>query len=249
MPNTVLTPTQIATFVGRKLGESGVQIELVPEDITECLKEAIRTYNRNRPGHGRSALSVVADQTKYAINHPGIQGIVNVDFVDPRRQTTEGLDVFDPWTTYSRTDLGLGADTFAEHDQRLNYREQARRIVSAECEWQQAWEGSTLYLYVSVSYPNLCSYEYSFHFTPDNAADTGMQLIPDGDTDWIMDMTLALAKGPLSKIRGKYTGLTGPDGTDLPIDWDTLREEGATAEERLREDIKGRRRPILPVIE
>lgn len=251
MPNTVLTIANVKSETAIALGGEGVDIELVEVDYEKCLKDALRVYNRNRPMQGNAAITITAAQRKYGpLNtiHPGLQGILTCEFITGG---TGSLNVFDQLgNNLSQSLAAANGLPFGEIDQQLQYVEMSRRIVSSEPEWRAGWEGANYYLYIDSVQPGLlCSYLYSFHATPDDNANTGMQLLPDGDTDWIMAFTLARAKQILARKRGKFQGIMNPDGGTDAVDWSELRDEGREDEGKLIEEIQARRRPLPPVIE
>lgn len=245
MPNTALTLVNIKDEIIAHLGGSGVHVELQPSDIETFLRETLRIYNRNRPMRGRASLPVNSTTKRYAVTHPGLQGIVEVQFVEKAATPDTPIDPF----YYGYATVMQPGDTTGEYAQRLGHIDMARRVGSSEPEWQAEWEGAQLYLYVSAPYPVYASYQYTWHVTPDNNAQTGMQFIPDGDVDLIMGYVKACAKHTLSFIRGKFAGITGPDGATQEVDWQRLADEAKEEKEKLMEEFKARRRPLLPEIE
>lgn len=246
MPNnTILTPDDIRTEVMLALGGSGVDVELAEEDVHYCIRETLRRYNRARPGHGHFALQATKSQRRYEIIKPGIQGIVRVEFVE--RPNLEG-DLFDPFffNAYGLTPLG---ETFAEYSLRRKAIEQGRRVLGVEPEWNAEKEDGKVALYVKISIPYFVWVTYSWHYEPDNNPETGMQWIPDSDTDVFMDFCIAYAKRIVAMKRGKFEGVLSPDGATNPIDASTLREEAKMELEQAQEKLNNRRRPMLPEIE
>jgi hypothetical protein len=239
--------------VNRRLGASsctGVDVETDDEDVLSCLDEAIGEYNRYRPQHANQAIPITSAQKKYGpIDHAGIAGITRVQFVNATVHTGD-IDPFNPYSYRFGQLLGSG-DTYGAFAQQLDYLEQARQVTSSEPEFHVEWErDNKLYLFLDVS-PNvnyLCSYTYTWHVTPDNDKDTGMQFVPNGDVDWILQFVTALVKQILGRIRGKYHGVNMPDGSVEDNDYAELQEEGRTDQEKLIEEIKLRMVPINPII-
>ncbi|KKK89223.1 hypothetical protein LCGC14_2735270, partial [marine sediment metagenome] len=241
--------------VERRLGESGVEVELTDEDHESSLQEAVGVYNRYRPQRQTVAVTVTHEQKRYPVDHPGIQGIVDLQFV---RQTVHTTDV-DPFDPYSVIHPPIGVypgETFANYEQQLGYQEMSRQMVAAEPDWRAEWDRDPttgerkLYLYIDVpeTSPYDVSYIYTWHVTPDNHTMTGMQHVPDGDADWIIQYVIAVAKQILARIRGKWHGVPMPDGSEEDNDYAELAEEGRSEIEALLEDIKSRIRPLPPVI-
>ena len=255
MPNTALTVKNVHQEIITFLGDSGVEVEIVSKDVEKALKDALRRYNRARPGRQNIALPVVSGEQRLLIEHPGFQGIVHVEFLQQR--LFHDVDPFDPLSVIHPGTIYTGVDTIGDYDQRLQYVEQARRVASAEEEWKARWEidkdtgEQKLFLYLDVpdTAPMLVSYDYAFHYTPDNDEQTGMQQIPDSDVDWIMDYTTARIKQTLGRIRGKFGGVADPTGGVSEIEGRELAAEGREDEKDLIDSLKRRRRPLPPVIE
>lgn len=264
MPNTLLYPLKnIAEEVRVALGDSGVDLELTEKDIERSIRQALRVYNHDRPGRRKLAIAVTAAQKRYPldpVSFAGIQGIVAFEAV--RARLTDGIDPFDPLSVIGPGGVHTGIDTFGDYAQKLSYIEQARRISSSEVEWRFQWEpaqpGPTaagdvyvpvLYADIPLTLPVFCSIEYTYHFTMDNAAHTGLQNIPSGDTDWFIDYVVAFSKTILAQIRGKFKGIVGPDGGDQAVDYDDLKSEGREDIKELKDALRRRRRPLPPEIE
>jgi hypothetical protein len=267
MPNNLLWPLKnVGEEVRTALGDSGVEVELTEKDIERCLRDALRHYNRSRPGRRKLGITVSSATKRYALDpasFAGIQGIVGFECV--RERVTDGIDPFDPLSVIGPGGVHTGIDTFGDYDQKLYYIERARRISSSEVEWRFQWEPPqpaeggppaagdkdipVLYADIPATTPQFCSIEYTYHFTMDNAANTGLQNVPDGDTDWFIDYATAFAKTILSQIRGKFKGIVGPDGAEKSIDYDDLKSEGREDIRELKEAMKRRRRPLVPEIE
>jgi hypothetical protein len=253
MPNTLLNIDYFHDEVQTRLGASGVEIELQPKDFQSFLIATLALYNRTVPRFARAALTVSVQQKKYPISHPQLQGVTAVDFVDPDRLSTDAyLDPFDPMSTVpTPSNDGMTAGQF---DQGLQYLEMHRNVISAECEWHAQWEHDpatqepAYFLYIDIRKTYLCSYEYTWHITPDDDKLTGIRWIPDGDIDWVLDYAVCRAKQTLSRIRGKFAGITGPDGGEQQVDWNELQAEGREDQIRLEEQILKRKRFLPPVL-
>ncbi len=250
--NDVLTPMNILEEIQLSLGYSSVDVEFAEADAMKVIKDALRQYNRARPGRGHAALPINSTQKRYVIltEGKGIRGIVKVEFLE---QTNIVGDPFDPFY-YNRMGLTPQGDTFAEFDQKRQYIEQARRIGSVEPDWQQRVEMNAAgeqeqVVYVDVASPYHCQLTYTFHYTPDNEQFTGMQMIPEGDVDWVIDYATALAKRIIGRKRNKYGGIVLPGGATGQTDGQELLQEGNEEMKELMETLKARRRPLLPEIE
>lgn len=255
MPNTVLNAKTIKKRIEIRLGSSGVFIELEDDDINESIQEAIELYNQIRPAKRRAGVQVTTQQNRYVIvdkngntTFPGIAGIVDVQFITRRTQPAQ-VDPFDPFdTALAGVTLGSGSgETYGEIAQRLMYTEDAARIVDSDPDWEALWEGPELILYLSIPRSHiLVGMEYSVYYAPDNNADTGMQLIPNGDVDILLRYMTAVSKVILGRIRVKHGGTVNPEGGVDEIDGAALLQEGSEDLNAIREEMERRRAPLSP---
>jgi len=253
MPNSTLDLESFRADVETRLGGLGVDVELEQGDYLQCLKDTLRLFNRSRPQRATVSLTVNATTKKYGpfnTLYKGFVGVVNVEFVQANMVTGQ-VDPFNPLSTIGGpnniTGDGLGALELS-----LQNMEMGRRMLSAEPEYRTSWErDGNFYLYVDVpsGVPYNCSLEYTWHITPDEDLQTGLKWIPDGDLDWIINFAVAKAKQILGRKRGKFQGITNPDGSVDPVDYQELLEEGKQEETDLKAEIEARRRPLIPVIE
>ena len=255
MPNTVLVEKTIKKRIETRLGSSGVLIELEDDDIDEVIQQAIELYNQIRPAKRRAGIAVSTQQRRYvlvdsvgATNFPGIAGVVDVQFITRRTQPAQ-VDPFDPFdTALAGVTLGSGSgETYGEIAQRLMYTEDAARIVDSEPEWESLWEGPELILYLNIPRSHIeAGMEYSVYYSPDGDANTGMQLIPNGDVEILLRYMTAVAKVILGRIRVKHGGTVNPEGGVDEIDGAALLQEGSEDMNAIREEMERRRVPLAP---
>jgi hypothetical protein len=260
MPRNSLTTEVIEDEIKSALGGSQIEIELGEDDFDKSLKDCIRVYNRNRPGFGRCGIAVTPQQKKYGplnawpVGVPPaqrtlpttIQGIDRVQFVTNQAPVTDPFDTIN--NGIGRILSGQGTP-FGEIDQQLGYIKMARWIASSDPEYQILWEGDQLFLYVDIARtPVLASITYKYHYTPDDDPNTGVGMIPDSDTDFIVGFILARAKQILGRARGKYGGVFTEEGGTIEVDAAPLIQEGKEEEGEWMEEIRKRRRPLPPVL-
>lgn len=251
MPNTVLTQTEIRDEIQSRLGGSRLTLELDQKDFDIATKEAVRIYSRHVPFQRWRRLDATASQKRYVlatVDHPGMAGVLDVQFITRRTDPTQ-IDPFNPFDTVIGG-LQVGDETFGDVEQRRAYTEDASRIVSAEPEWRYERELGEHVLYVDVvRVPTQVSYLWVGHFTSDADASTGMQLVPDADTDWVLDYVEARMMVTLGRVRRKFGGIPNPDGGVDEIDGQQFVDEGQQKIELLAEEIRQRRFPLPPAIE
>ena len=256
MPNAELVSMErIAKRVQSRLGGRTIKIELEQDDYVEFVKQALDYYNQRRPFKRKNKLaSVTISQRRYVIPlnlHPGFAGIIHVDFIT-RRSSPSRVDPFDPFdTALAGVSLGSGSgETFGELLQRIMYTEDSARVIDAEPDWDGIWEGADYALYVDIARPHVeVGYEWSGYYSPDFVAPTGLQFIPNGDVDWFLKYVTACAKETLGRVRGKFQGITNPDGSQDPVDYTELLQEAQQEKERLEDELTKRRPPLGPITE
>lgn len=230
------------------LGGTSLDVELDEADVEKCIKDALRVYNRNRPGRAHKTLPIVQGTKRYELDpetHKGIQGVVDVQFVEKTNFTG---DPFDPFY-YNSVGITPQGDTFGEYEQRRQYIETARKIGSVEPDWNSRVEDGRVVLYIDIRAPYHCMYAYTFHYTFNMDETTGLLRIPSGDVDWFMQYATALAKQIVGRKRSKFGGVMVPDGATAETDGSALKDEARDELTKLMEEIKKRRRPLIPEIE
>lgn len=251
MPNSVLNQTSIRNEILSRLGANTVDVEITDADVQFATAEAVRNYTRYRPKVVRRALTSSPSTKRYALDpaqHPGLVGILDVQFIT-RRTDPSAIDPFNPYDS-GLGNLLVGDESFGDIAQRVSYSKDAARVISAEPEWFAQWEGTTFALYVDiVRDATHVSYAWTANYTPDANVSTGMQLIPDPDTDWVLDYIEARCKKTLGMVRRKFGGVATSEGSTDEVDGQALVDEGQLKMEALIDDLKRRTIPIPPVIE
>lgn len=257
MPNDALSTEQLIEEIPLLLGGSTVEIELTEKDIRLAALRALRMWNRYLPRQGKAALAVVTSQKKYRIDdlHPGLLGVVDVDFLSSLTPPTV-IDPFDPMQT--SIGLGYGDETYGDVMQRRVFAEDASRIVSSEPEWHGQWETVAVgpanelqyFLYIDVVLTSSsCGYTYNVKYQDTDDPGLGRLAIPEGEVQLFTDLVLAYAKQVLARSRGKHQGIVGPEGQTDPMDSSDDRQEAIADLERIEAELKMRRRPGLPLTE
>jgi hypothetical protein len=266
MPQTLVTAASLPDEIATELGKTGIEVELESADYTKALKDAVRLLNRNRPRRNRKALTVSTETKKYELTaalHPGLQGVVDVQFVDvvtPDASTVEGLLGNQEALEQMGETLVLGGSLagqrdqvpYGEYEQTLGYIEEAQRRVNTDPAWHAQWENvsgtAKYYLYIDIRSSKYCMYEYAWHVTPDDNATTGLRWLDESDVDWLTKYMVAVLKQRLGRILNKFGGVPNPEGGTDQTDGQDLIQQGREDEEKLMEAIQRRRRPLPPII-
>lgn len=249
MPNTTLTQMRIREETLAKFGIDDIDVELTQKDLDFATSEAVRQYSRYRPRCVRRAIAATTQQRKYVIDlaqHPGLLGIIDVQFIQRITDST----VIDPLNPYDVGLLLTGNETYGDIAQRLTYIQDAKRVVSAEPEWFAQWEGQVYALYLDIVLAQtLVCYTWTCNFTADLNVNTGMQLLPEPDVDWILSHVEARCSVILGRKRRKFGGIPNSEGGVDEVDGQQLVDEGTTKMTELIEDLRKRTPQLPPIIE
>ncbi len=251
MPNTILTTAAIREEIETRLGGSQIDVELDADDYIKATREALQRYSRYRPRMLWSALAATPGQKRYVLSvlaHPGLHGVFDVQFIT-RLSNPSSFDPFNPFDSALSTWM-IGDSTYGDLAQQIIAAKDIRRVVSAEPEWNGVWEGAEYALYVDItSSTTEVAYRWSGAYTPDAAVATGMQLVPEPDTDWILDYVEARCMVTVGRVRRKFGGVPNPDGGVDEVDGSAMADEGKVKMDELLAELKARTFPIPPAIE
>jgi len=92
------------------------------------------------------------------------------------------------------------------------------------------------------------SMEFVFKYGATDDKFNGLLAIPDAHQSWVKNYTLALTKQGLGRIRDKFKGIQGPDGTTLEMDGFDLISESTTEILDLRARLDAMKRPVDIII-
>lgn len=244
----------IRTELLTKLGSNTLDVELVAGDLNACIIDALRVLNREHPPTAWGTLNVGSGPT-YAmpITAPGLYGIIDVDWAaGPNANCTD--DPF-AYSDVVMASSGLAGGYYGRVGQVLEqqtYMAQAREIMGRKPDWETRWvrtnSTTTLMLMLSdLPASAQVMYEYVWHLTADDNANTGVSRIPSSDLDWVVRYALARAKQILGRVLRKYSGgVNMPDGGTEQLDGTELTQEGQQEQSTLEDVMHRRRRNILP---
>ena len=257
-----LSLTTIRSEVQTELGGDRISVELPNNSIDKAISDAVRVYNNFRPFRLWRRLNATPRKHKYDVTEMGIQNIVRVNFVESFFVDNRGVNATrNPFTldyyahsAWDQITTGPDGQMIGEYAHLLAYNEEVRQVTSAEDEWESQWEQNSLFLYVDLSEDHFTgshtfvAYEATFHYEPDNNTTNGMQLIPQNDVDIMYDLITGESMRILGRIRDKYKGVIGPDGSAIRMDGEDMKREGKERYDQGMEKLRARRRPLGPVI-
>jgi hypothetical protein len=233
-------------MVSSNLGGNDIDVELHDDDYAESLGYAVRELNRWRPQHGLAALTTYSPSVKkYVITAPSLIGILDVQGVDDSALQCNPCDPFWPYPYGSA--FAYRSEGYGEQMQMVHNRQTGELVDGYDLDWDTGNSApGVVELFVNGGRSGTkVSYRYTWGITPDDDVLTGVGKIPQGDINWVADLAQARGRQILGRKLRKYGGINMPDGVEQ-LDGAELVTEGREDERRLIEDIKRRRRPVLP---
>lgn len=244
--------------IEKKIGASGVVIELSPEDYVLAITEALDELSRYVPGEANASLAVSPSIKRYVVNHKNLIDVLDVQFLDDKQASGNlSENPFLNFNTNGTTPLlGGVSQQLSEEYLTLSYNESARVVMSSDPLSQSGWEynedtGENEYaIYVDVPSDTTyrASYRYLFTYDATDDKQCGLPRLRPPMIPWVRDFATACARDILGQIRDKFKGISSPDGmTETGVDGADQIARAQQEKERLIEDIKNRQRhlPIL----
>lgn len=250
-----LTVTRLKTQTVIRLGGSSADVELIDNDLQECINAATMAYSRIRPREYATVITgSVQGSNTLRVRRPGLINIIRLSAVNARVNIPGPPD---PFLRLWRPNLAFADFTLALANAQEIYYTQAQRTLNSDLWWRGQWEASPdnpqeqdYVLYYRVEDPSVTTIGcvYTFTYAPDDNRENGLCWIPRTDHDWFFDYTEARAKTILGRILRKFGGIPDTSGGVQPNDGEALVQEGRADLERLEGQLKRRRGPAVPLL-
>lgn len=248
-------------------GGGTIELEIPDATITRCFADAVLALNSMRPQRAWAGVPFVVGQ-RIELDYPNVKGIVNVQISrgtgcdDRCGGLGQALMVVTPFGGFSglRPYAGLfglnGAlSVLMPGDMPSDlYQIMQERAAAVPANKRPDWAvrvdptNNKKYLYVDAPSGSLVAIQYTYNATADDDSITGLWHLTETDYDWVKRYALAKAKQALGRVLRKHGGVNMPDGSVEQLDGEQLMDEGRADEQALREELKGRRRPLLPEV-
>ena len=197
----------VNSYVLSRLGFPVVRIELTPFQIKSCIDEATTQLSYHAPLWTRQFASFEASAGKNLYELP--QHILdNLDYVVYKKtllsiQSQAGTLEFDFFIKYFQDNFLFNNFAIGDFYLLQSHLEQLRKVLGQEGSWEVI-NNKYLQLYPTpVTTPQQVIVEY-------RAIDSNT--IHPAYRVWIQKYTLAIARGILGEVRGKYASIPGPGG-------------------------------------
>jgi hypothetical protein len=213
----LITRDEIAKFVFTSLGYPIVTVELAPEQLQQCIDTAINDYLSN----GAAEIAYAEIPNNNSVNNcfplpEDVATVKNVVFNVPFQAAAAGTDDIFSFAV-AASPLGPQYSSYLHASSNLavfyEYLQNRNRIIGNDITFKVV--NNQLYIWPYPKYSQSIIIEYSKNaygiIDKDN---DGISTSNSWGINWIRKRTLALAKGMLGKVRGKYTQVSGGPGNE-----------------------------------
>ena len=219
------TSSYIRKYVLAKLGSPVVGIELTDGQTVILVDEAVRIYNTFVGRQQKKHLTLTLGVQGYALPNVGSRGVCKVDF------TRKGGHPFISDPFFGREFARNQPTDFDQYVMGISYWKALQRVGGQECDW--LWDPIERKLYVDLG-PSNQGTEALWDATYWYYEDVPIQEIPAHHHQYVLDLSLALAKKMVGEMREKYGGSVPSPGGGIQMNGTQLKQEGETLEERTR---------------
>lgn len=226
--------SEIVAYVRTRLGDPVIDVELDDSQIIAAMQQALRMWGRRFPTEKKYGLQIVAGQQGYDLSSlTGIRGVMGITEEPIDFNSSVEFDIFRDRVWHlpvpNVTDIAL--------DQ--VYLNTLRYVGSTQFDWD--YDQTTQKLLVTPI-PSR-AYKAYMVYTVDPTLDEATKTY-----DWVLDMTLALAKETLGYIRRKHGDKIPGRELDLSTDGATLISEAKELKDSLMEKLDGMGGDWLPPV-
>lgn len=231
-----LSLEDVRRYVKLRLGAGVVRVELKDEHIDQAALEALRVYSRYMPLRRFIQVELIESITEYPLDKDVI-GIYKMDFVHRQVSLAVVEDIFHRRYYEPIHDM----DIYVNY---LQYIDTLKRVLSIEPEWhfeRALKEGAKPVLYIHAPHQanTMLALAIAIVKRP-------VHLVPFLHEDWIQRYALAFSKEILGRVRGKWSNIPAPGGSQ-GLDGATLLGEAKEEFRELDVEIKGWRTDMPPI--
>ena len=239
----MITRESISLYIMTSLGYPIVSVELAPQQIQQCIDISIDSYLANGAAEISYASLIPAAQGTNIFDLPeDVATVKNVVFNIPFQAAAASTDDIFSFAV-AASPMGPQYSSYLHASSNLaiffEYLENRNRVIGNTITFKVV--NNQLYVYPYPKHSPTVMIEYSKNaFGIQNRDNDAISTSNAWGINWIRKMSLALAKGMLGKVRGKYSQISGGPGTESQ----TLNAQELTAESKeeivaLNEDLSG----------
>lgn len=234
LPIRGYTIDQLKNYILRQLGFPTWSVELTPQQVLDCIQDALGLFSQWVPNTKVGSLQLVRGQYRYLEGENVGLGVVNVQFVEPNPVPTEIFygNLINPAPLFR-----LGLD---EYDTFLRWRKTWQRVTSVRPDWYYDESETCLYIHNPIERYQAGVFCYWPWERTETLSYTG--------ADWVKRYSLARARHLLGETWMKFSGAIPGPGQNIQLD--QARREVAQQEiDKLMEQLKGMQLHTPPAID
>lgn len=225
----VMDKEELGRWILRRLGAPLWKVELTQDHLNDSIESAVRWFAAKKGVYKLGALSIVSGKVAYTLA-PEVDVVLDVIFEAPESDISLIFSPFlllDEKVPYDVFAAPQSIGLYSSYTQVLQYIETAKRVLSAEMDWEQ--RGRDLYISPTPKQARRAIVEFK-------SSVFNLDELSERDHDLVKRYALALAMRDLSLIRGKYNSFPGAQG-DQTLNFDLLMTESKEMLEKLNEEI------------
>lgn len=206
-----MTNAELIAYVRTRLGDPVIDVELDNIQIQKAIDEALRLWGQHMPTEKIMSIDIVAGQQAYDLSGvPGLRGITCLAEEPIDFNSSVEFDIFRDrvWHLPVPNVTDIAIDTL--------YLNTLRYVGSTQFDWR--YEESTKMLYVSPI-PSRSYKAFAIYTTSPTLEEATSKY------NWVVEMTMALAKETLGYIRRKHGDKVPGRELEIPLDGATLIQE------------------------
>lgn len=236
--NGELTAGDIKGYIRNSLGFPAVSVELTGTQYGQIIEETLQLYGQHCPQEKIKKIDYSPTTVKYNCPEIPYTGPFDVKFVRKVVTPIATDPIFG--REYLRSNQpDLGTLIMGEA-----YLDTALRVLSSEPDWR--WLHNDKDLYINIG-PGVSPQVYGgFDVSVRWFEAVDLPKVPQDHHRWFKRYCLALSKGILSQIRGKFSGMVPAPGQSLQLNSGQMSQEAISEAEALKEELRQMQMHIPP---
>jgi hypothetical protein len=225
----VMNREELWKWILRRLGAPLWKVELTQEHLDDSIESAVRWFAAKKGVYRLGALVTLPGKVEYTLA-PEVNVVLDVIFEAPQSDISLIFSPFlllDEKVPYDVFAAPQSIGLYSSYTQTLQYVETAKRILSAELDWQQ--RGRCLFISPTPKQMRRAIIEF-------NSSVFNLDDLSERDHDLVKRYALALAMRDLAMVRGKYSSFPGAQG-EQTLNVDLLVSKSDEMIEKLNEEI------------
>jgi hypothetical protein len=219
----------LCRWVLRRLGAPLWKVELTAEHIKDAIEEACRWFAAKKGAFRVGIVTIQPGVVEYNMSNE-VDVVLDVHFTSPESDLSLIFSPFlilDEKVPYDVFAAPQSIGLYSSYVQTLQYIEQAKRVLSAELDWEQ--RGRCLWVSPTPRQTANAIIEFK-------SSVFKIETLPERDHYLIRQYALAFALIDLGSVRSKYQGFPGAQG-DTQLNGEALIQRGTDMLEKLNEEI------------